>query len=72
MANQWRQWVGARHRATSGQRSVTSVQRPSTSRFIIAAICGWLLWQPLSGRSEIAPESRAEASVAVVCLVTSH
>jgi hypothetical protein len=54
--------VGALRRAAPGQPPVR-IQRPSVSRYLIAAICGLLLWQPLSSRGagerEAVPEPAA-------------
>jgi hypothetical protein len=41
--------VSALRRAAPGQPAVR-IQRPSVSRYLIAAICGLLLWQPLTSR----------------------
>ncbi|HEX2101714.1 MAG TPA: hypothetical protein VHF69_13660 [Candidatus Synoicihabitans sp.] len=51
-----RHCFGAVRRATPGQAPVP-VARPSVSRYIIAVICGWLLWQPLASRgaAEVTP-----------------
>jgi hypothetical protein len=51
--------VGALRRAAPGQPAVR-IQRPSVSRYLIAAICGLLLWQPLSSRGADEHEAPAE------------
>ena len=44
--------VGSLRGATLGQPTLP-VQRPSVSRFLVAGICGCLLWQPLISKGEV-------------------
>lgn len=46
-----RDWTTALRRATPGQAPIP-VYRPAASRFLIAGLCAWVLWQPLKGSGE--------------------
>lgn len=54
-----RDWTTALRRATPGQAPIP-VYRPAASRFLIAGLCAWVLWQPLKGSGESLPQLAAE------------
>ena len=51
MVDYLRHCVGTLRRAAPGEASL-AVRSPSALRFLIAALCGWALWQPLKGSSQ--------------------
>lgn len=47
-----RQCVGLLQRQRAPGDGAPTVRPPSALRFLIAAVCGWLLWQPLKGEGD--------------------
>src|SRR5690606_645782 len=64
MSDYLRHRVAALRRATPGSAPMP-VYRPAASRFLIAGLCAWVLWQPLKGSGAEA-EAVAPTAIAVV------
>lgn len=59
--------AAAKRRATPGQAPLP-VYRPAASRFLLAGLCAWILWQPLKGTEAAAP---APVATQLICSTSS-